>query len=126
MASGLDTIDFAHYGPGITVNLGDPNQNSGNAAGDTFTNFNSVIGTNYNDTLIGDASINALEGRRRPHDTLSAAADSILRPMVTPPTGVMADLADPAQNTGDAQGDTYSVSRPDRFKPRRHLDRRRQ
>ena len=60
--AGLNTVDYVHYSQAITVNLADPSQNSGNAAGDTYTNVNTVIGTKYNDTLIGDGNVNALEG----------------------------------------------------------------
>ena len=63
--AGFNTVDYMHYGAAITVDLADPTQNSGNAKGDTYTNITNVIGTNYDDTLIGDGNVNVVGRRRR-------------------------------------------------------------
>ena len=75
---GLNTVDYVHYASGITADLANPSLNTGNAAGDTYTNINSLIGTNFNDTLIGDGNTNALEGGAGA-DTLIGGGGSRLR-----------------------------------------------
>ena len=80
---------------GITANLADPSQNTGNAAGDTYTNITDLIGTNYDDTLIGDGNVNALEGGAGA-DTLIGGGGAIDYASYThASTGVTANLADP-------------------------------
>jgi Ca2+-binding RTX toxin-like protein len=39
---------------GVTVDLLDPAKNKGDAAGDTYTNIHSVVGSNFNDVIIAD------------------------------------------------------------------------
>ncbi len=106
--AGLNTVDYVHYGSGIVVDLADPSQNTGNAAGDTYSNINTIIGTNYDDTLIGDANINALEGGAGADMLFGNGGSLDYASYIHAPTGVVANLADPSQNMGDAQGDTYS------------------
>ncbi len=105
--SGLNTVDYLHYQSGITVNLADPSQNTGNAAGDTYTNINSVIGTNSDDILYGDANINALEGGAGADELHGNGGALDFASYIHAATGVIANLADPGQNTGDAAGDSY-------------------
>jgi len=114
----INAVDYHHYGTGITVNLADPTQNTGNAAGDTYTNINTVIGTSSNDTLIGDTNVNALEGGAGADMLIGGGAPAgggpgdyasyIHAPQTSPGIGVTANLADPSQNTGDAEDDTYT------------------
>ena len=60
---GLNTVDYIHSGSGITANLANPSQNTGSAAGDTYTSdITALIGTNFADTLIGNTATNVLEG----------------------------------------------------------------
>ena len=96
---------------GITVSLLDPNKNTGEARGDTYISIERLRGSSFNDFLEGDKGNNALEGR--------AGADKLdgldgfdyarynSSPAVSGPTGILASLADPTKNTGDAKGDTY-------------------
>lgn len=54
---GGDGTDFASYasaGQGIVLNLGVPAENTGDAAGDTFTGIEGYIGSNFNDIIFGD------------------------------------------------------------------------
>jgi Ca2+-binding RTX toxin-like protein len=46
----------------ITVNLGNPAADTGDAAGDSFTNIHHVLGSNFADTLIADNSADVLNG----------------------------------------------------------------
>ena len=108
---GFNTVDYVHYGSGITVNLADPSQNTvgSNAEGDTYTNITQVIGTNSADVLTGDGNINVLEGGGG-GDTLDGGGGSFdYASYIHAPTGVTADLANfAANNTGDALNDTYT------------------
>lgn len=53
--------DFASYAgstAGLTVSLADPSLNTGDAAGDSYTNIAGLLGTSFDDVLIGDAQDN--------------------------------------------------------------------
>ena len=106
---GLNTVDYVHYASGITANLANPSQNTGNAAGDTYTNdITALIGTNFADTLIGNASTNVLEGGGG-GDTLIGGGGALdFASYAHAQIGVTANLANTALNTNDALGDIYS------------------
>ena len=56
---GSNTLDYLNYGSGVTVNL-----SAGTATGVAggIANFRNVMGSRYDDTLIGDAASNILVG----------------------------------------------------------------
>src|SRR6185436_4931083 len=89
------------------ANLADPSQNTGNAAGDSYTNINTLIGTNFNDTLIGDGNTNALEGGAGVDTLIGNGGALDFASYIHAPTSVTANLANPNLNTGDAAGDVY-------------------
>jgi VCBS repeat-containing protein len=105
---GNNTVDYSHGQLGITVSLANPALNTGNAAGDTYTNVTSIIGTNFDDTLIGDGNVNLLEGGLGA-DTLIGGGGAVdYASYGHAGSGVTASLLNPGANTGDAAGDTYS------------------
>ncbi|MEE1658422.1 calcium-binding protein, partial [Microvirga sp. CF3062] len=62
---GVGELNFAHYDQAtgdIIVDLSTPSNNTGEAAGDTFSNIEGLVGSAYNDTLVGDAQDNDLQG----------------------------------------------------------------
>ena len=59
--AGIDTASYAGGGP-VTASLLKPKENSGNAAGDTYKNIENLLGSAFNDTLTGDAKVNAITG----------------------------------------------------------------
>jgi Ca2+-binding RTX toxin-like protein len=64
---------FASYSDataGVTVNLLSPSSNTGDAAGDSYTNIHNVLGSNYADAITGDNSGDTLNG--------GAGADTIV------------------------------------------------
>ena len=60
--AGVDTASYAAATAGVTVNLATPSQNTGEAAGDTFTAMENLTGSAFADTLRGNASANVIEG----------------------------------------------------------------
>ncbi|CAN7645918.1 calcium-binding protein [Phenylobacterium sp. LjRoot225] len=59
---GSDYLWYATSSAGVNVNLATSTASGGDAAGDTFTSFRSVLGSVYADTLTGDSFANLLGG----------------------------------------------------------------
>ena len=61
--SGLDTVSYANSTLAVSVNLGlMAAQNTVGAGTDTLLNFENLTGSNFNDTLTGNAATNILKG----------------------------------------------------------------
>src|SRR5262249_38363331 len=106
---GLNTVDYLHFGSGITANLANPGQNTGNAAGDTYTSdITALIGTNFADTLIGNSVTNVLEGGAGGDILIGGGGALDFASYAHAQAGVTANLANPAVNTNDSLADTYS------------------
>ena len=68
--SGADQLEgwggastFASYAgstTGVTANLADSSQNTGDAAGDTYINIKGLVGSSFNDVLTGDDQANVI------------------------------------------------------------------
>ncbi|MBO1905637.1 hypothetical protein KHP60_11395 [Microvirga sp. 3-52] len=93
--AGFDTLTFKESTAGVSVSLLDGKGYAGDATGDTYTNFEKVIGTRFNDTLTGSAVANSLEG---------GAGDDTLTDVAGAGTDTL---------TGGAGNDTYHVSASD-------------
>ncbi|MBZ6076087.1 calcium-binding protein [Microvirga puerhi] len=52
--SGIDRVTYADSDRAVSVNLSNGTASGGYAAGDTLTSIEEIIGSNYNDKLIGD------------------------------------------------------------------------
>lgn len=61
-SSGVDTLDYRTSNARVIVNLATGNAGSGDAEGDTFTGFENVIGSAFNDILVGSSGTNVLTG----------------------------------------------------------------
>ena len=135
--SGTDTAFYmqaaatdAVTGLGVIVDLAMPNLNSGEATGDVYVGVEGVIGSNYHDSLRGDAADNVLQGYlgydalygREGNDTLLGGAGADLLnggtgldatcywqagPANAAGMGLLVDLVLQALNTGDAAGDRF-------------------
>lgn len=60
--SGTDTATFAGALAGVRVSLNNPALNTGDAAGDTFVGIERIVGSGFNDTLLGDSGPDAFFG----------------------------------------------------------------
>ncbi|MBC6438307.1 MAG: hypothetical protein GDA52_09285 [Rhodobacteraceae bacterium] len=57
-----DTASYAGSDAGVDVTVNGMSNTGGDAAGDTLTNIENLIGSDHNDTLTGDAGANRLDG----------------------------------------------------------------
>lgn len=134
--NGGSGLDFARYDSsptGVLANLARPSQNTGHALGDTYSSIEGVVGSLFDDTLVGNNNPNELRGldgddylqARGAIDTL-LGGDGIDRlegggggdhldggegldyaKYSYALAAVHVDLADAAFNTGDAAGDSF-------------------
>jgi Ca2+-binding RTX toxin-like protein len=70
--AGFDLIYFQNAASAVTANLATGLSSGGNGA-DTFANFEGIVGSQFGDTLTGDANANRIEGQGG-NDTLLGAA----------------------------------------------------
>jgi Ca2+-binding RTX toxin-like protein len=127
--AGVDTIDYSGYATALTVNLA----TGVGAGGDTFTRVENLVGSNLGDLLVGDGGANSLQGGgggdnliggggadqlsggdgddnlygQGGGDILNGGAGTDLARYDDATAGVIASLANPSMNTGDAAGDIY-------------------
>jgi Ca2+-binding RTX toxin-like protein len=59
---GFDIASYASATTGLTAWLQFPSLNTGDAAGDTYTGISGLIGSSFNDFLLGDNNANSLNG----------------------------------------------------------------
>jgi Ca2+-binding RTX toxin-like protein len=105
--AGTDTASYVTATTGVIASLATPAINSGDAAGDTYTKIENLTGSDFSDTLVGDANDNTLIGGAGA-DALDGGAGVDTASYATAATGVTANLGNASVNTGDAAGDTYS------------------
>lgn len=60
--AGNDTASYADATAAVTVDLTNPANNAGDAAGDQLSNIEIILGSNYGDTLVGNGAANQLLG----------------------------------------------------------------
>ncbi|SFU17285.1 Hemolysin-type calcium-binding repeat-containing protein, partial [Pseudovibrio denitrificans] len=71
---GIDVARYRWSKHALTINLADPSQNTGDAAGDTYVSIENATGSDaYGDSLTGDSGNNRLSGYGG-NDTLNGAA----------------------------------------------------
>ena len=60
--AGTDLADYSDASAGVTVHLDGSTGNTGDAAGDTYTGIEGIIGTSYNDSLYGTSGDDVIYG----------------------------------------------------------------
>ena len=114
--AGIDTAEYSASGSAVTVNLVTGSGSGGDAAGDTLTGVENVIGSGQNDSLTGDAGGNALSGGAGNDtliggagaDTLSGGAGTDRVDYAGSTAGVTVNLVAGLGAGGDAAGDVLS------------------
>ncbi|SDC88071.1 beta strand repeat-containing protein [Ruegeria marina] len=123
--AGIDTATYQNAAGGVRADLGNSASNTGEAAGDTFESIENLIGTDFQDTLVGNSVNNLLNGGASVDELIGGTGDDTLiggaaadmldggdgsdtADYSTAQSGVVASLFAPANNTGDARGDVYN------------------
>jgi Ca2+-binding RTX toxin-like protein len=122
--AGFDSAAYGRATAGVTVDLSNMALNAGDAAGDTYISIEIIQGSRFDDTLNGDNGLNRFYGGDG-NDTLSGGGGNDLlvggagadilnggtgrdnASYAGATSGVTVDLANTANNTGDAAGDIY-------------------
>ncbi len=60
--AGVDTVSYAYSTSGVTVNLATGQNSGGYAQGDILRNIENVMGSSYNDYIVGDARLSLYGG----------------------------------------------------------------
>ncbi|MCA1854381.1 DUF4214 domain-containing protein [Massilia oculi] len=71
--AGVDTLDYSLSLGGVTVDIAANTASGGDAQGDVISNFESIVGSAYNDVLTGNSLDNLLAGGAG-NDTISGGA----------------------------------------------------
>jgi Ca2+-binding RTX toxin-like protein len=103
-------FDFASYfasPAGLTVSLANAALNTGEAAGDTYVSIEGLTGSAFDDVLVGNSASNTLIGGGGA-DQLDGGAGFDYAAYNLSTVGLTASLANPANNTGEAAGDSYT------------------
>lgn len=114
--TGIDTASYSTASSAIKADLGNSGNNTGtDASGDSYNSIEDLIGSSFNDILVGDNNANRLTGGAGNDilignggaDILDGGTGTDTADYSTATSGVVANLTNPALNTGDAAGDTY-------------------
>jgi serralysin len=122
--AGFDFVSYEAATCGVTVNMGDSSLSTGWASGDTFVSIESIIGSQFGDSLIGDNNRNVLNGVGGDDYLFGLGGDDVLiggagadvldggkcfdlASYENAHGRVVANLTRSSVNTGDAKGDTY-------------------
>lgn len=131
--AGTDRAVFPNALAGVKADLGNPANNGGEAAGDSYTAIEELWGSAFDDDLRGDANANTLVGEDGNDYLTGHGGDDVLRGLagndilrggdgadildggtgrdradyLGSTVGFLADLQSTAMNTGDAAADTF-------------------
>ncbi|MEQ1950590.1 calcium-binding protein [Mesorhizobium sp. CN2-181] len=123
--AGSDTASYATAGARVVAQLLTPANNEGDAAGDTYNSIEHIIGSDFDDGLVGTAGGNKLDGGKGADrifgidgndiltggegaDYLSGGLGTDTASYAAAAARVTVSLANPVINTGDAAGDTFN------------------
>jgi Ca2+-binding RTX toxin-like protein len=98
--AGSDTASYASSDKGVTVSLANPDLNTGDAKGDTFSSIENLTGTGRKDVLTGDAGDNVLRGSEGADQLVGGKGADELHGGVGKDVFVFNDLSDSTVNAG--------------------------
>lgn len=124
---GAGTNDWAYYvssDVGLTIDLGDAFNNTGEAIGDTYINIENIVGTRHDDLIFGDDANNFLRGLEGVDQLFGGEGDDFLRGeqgadtldggngrdwayYATSSAAVTVDLGAGTASGGHAEGDSF-------------------
>ncbi|MCT4657422.1 MAG: hypothetical protein N4A65_16635, partial [Cohaesibacter sp.] len=113
--AGTDTVDYSSSSVGVSIDIANSLASGGDATGDTFSDIENVIGSEQNDSLLGDAGANELVGGagndvltgREGGDRLVGGSGVDTADYSTSASAVTVNLGTATGSGGDADGDTY-------------------
>ena len=105
--AGLDFLGYHESDAAVTVNLATGAASGGHATGDTFSGFERLLGSPYNDHLTGDEGDNFLVGGAGA-DVLVGGPGADFLGYFPSDAGVTVNLATGAASGGHATGDTFT------------------
>lgn len=113
--NGIDTVSLAMSSAAVRVDLTAGIGTGGDAEGDTYATIENIVGSGFNDTLIGTAGANVIEGGEG-DDTLAGrqGADRLIggggidTASYGSSTSVRVDLTNNNNTGGEAEGDFLS------------------
>jgi len=106
-AGGFDTVDYSTSWAGVTVSLLNNTASGGEAEGDNISGFENVMGSEFGDTLTGDARDNYIEGGAGADILDGGDGRDTLSYYYATSGGVTVNLADETASGGDAEGDVF-------------------
>ncbi len=77
-SGGVDIASYLLSTAGVSASLLNNTSNTGDAAGDTYSGIENLVGSNFNDQLGGDNGVNSLLGEGGNDTLLGAGGDDIL------------------------------------------------
>ena len=101
-----DTASYIDSDAAVTINLQTGVVTGGYATGDTLVSIEDLAGSNFNDSLTGNAAANIIEGGRGA-DALDGGAGLDTLSYQNSGAGVTINMATGAASGGDATGDTF-------------------
>ena len=104
---GMDWVSYQGSDAAVTVNLADGTVTGGHAEGDVLTEIENVIGSEYEDVLVGNDDPNRLEGGTGA-DQLNGGAGVDWVSYQGSNDGVTIDLSEGSGEGGHAQGDVIT------------------
>ncbi len=76
--AGIDSLNYGGSSAAVIINLANGGANGGDAEGDTISGFEQVTGSEYGDTIAGDANANTLSGEGGDDNLYGDAGNDII------------------------------------------------
>lgn len=105
--AGFDWLQYELSTSAVTINLATGSASGGYAQGDTFTNFEHVFGSQFNDNITGDSNNNVLAGYKGA-DTIDGGGGFDFLSYFASDSAVNVSLNSGSGSGGDANGDTFT------------------